>query len=238
MPSFRDILTATDAGLVKHFYRVGESSESDFIRKINQAARQLELNHTQLVCALGFNHHIRELTDILSVVGFSSYKLLRYRRDELFTNDIYRHLDIENVVDIYAEHIKDEEVTAAIGELLLPRLGKIEAQLGDGADPAQTISYKMEMHSIYAGGLASAEFVAARLQAPIGDLRVMIDEIGMIVEQGLVPPSNLFFSDDLLPAEKASLINGGAIDQKMIANRLSNNEISEDERQLLEDFLD
>ncbi len=237
MPSFRDILTAGDAGLVKAFYKVKPSNDSDFIKKINSAAQQLGLNHTQLVCALGFNKHIRDLTDILSVVGFSSYKLLRYRRDELFTHDTYRHLDIDNVVDIYAEHIEDEEILAALRELLVPRLTVIEQKIAEGGNPALTISYKMEVHSIYSGGIATPEFVNQRIEAPIGDLRQMIDEINMIVESGVVPASNLFFSDYLLPDEKRFLLDSGEVDRKMVENRLKNAEISEDERQMLEDFL-
>lgn len=236
MPSFRDILTASDAQLVKVFYKVRESEESDFIRRINHTARQLELNHTQLVCALGFNRNIRDLTDILSVVGFSSYKLLRIRRDELFSTDTYKHLDIENVIDVYSEHIEDEDIMATLRELIPRRLSAIEEKLADLSDPAAMISYKMEIHSIYTGGIATTDLAMARVAAPIGDLRTMIEEIQLITDASLVPASNLFFSDDLLPAEKRVLIDNGHIDQSMINNRLSNNDISEDERQLLEDY--
>lgn len=236
MPSFRDILTASDAELVKIFYKVKPSSDDDFIRKINHAAAQTGLNHSQLVCALGFNRNIRDLTDILSVVGFSSYKLLTYRRNELFSSDTYRHLDIDNIVDVYAEHIEDEEIMSTLRELLPVRLGKIEAQLAEAQDPATMISYKMEVHSIYQGGIATPEFVMQRMESPIGDLRTMIEEIQMVMENELVPPGNLFFSDYLLPAEKQVLLQTGGIDAAMIQNRLANAEISEDERQMLEDF--
>jgi hypothetical protein len=236
MPSFREVLTASDAELVKTFYKVKPSADNDFIKKINDTAAQIELNHTQLVCALGFNTNIRDLTDILSVVGFSSYKLLTYRRNELFANDTYQHLDIDNVVDIYAEHIEDEDILATLRELLPARLTNIEKKLAEAADPGTVISYKMELHSIYSGGVATGELVNQRLEAPIGDLRVMVEEIQMIVDAELLPPGNLFFSDDLLPVEKKFLIENGDIDQAMIQNRLNNVEISEDERQMLEDF--
>ena len=177
MPSFRDILTATDANLVKYFYRLKASGDSDFIKKINHAAAQLELKHSQLVCALGFNKNIRDLTDILSVVGFSSYKLLTYRRNEMFTTDTYRHLDIDNVVDIYSEYLEDPDILATLRELMIPRLGNIEKMLGDDSDPGLKISYKMEIHSIYAGGIATTEFATARIESPIGDLRMMVDEV-------------------------------------------------------------
>ena len=79
MPSFTDLLTASDDELVRFFYKTSAGKEKDFIKRINIIAAQLELNHTQLVCALGFNKHIRELTDIQQQLGFRSYKLLTYR---------------------------------------------------------------------------------------------------------------------------------------------------------------
>ena len=238
MSSFREVLTASDAELVKIFYKIAPSDESDFIKKINSTAAQIGLNHSQLVCALGFNTNIRDLTDILSVVGFSSYKLLTYRRNELFANDIYRHLDIDNIVDVYAEHIEDEDILATLRELLPARLGNIEALLADSPDPAALISYKMEVHSVYSGGVVTAELINQRLESPIGGIRVMIEEIQMIVESDLLPRSNMFFSEHLLPAEKRFLIENGDIDQSMIVNRLKNSEVSEDERQMLEDFVE
>ena len=237
MASFRELLRATDAELVKIFYKLKPSGEDDFIRKINFAARQVGLNHAQLVCALGFNQHIHELTDILSQVGFSSYKLLSYRRNELFSTDTYRQLDIDNVLDIYAAQLEDADFEATLRELVPQRLGNIEAQLDAGDDPAMTISYKMEVHSIYTSGVATAEFAQSRVSAPIAGHREVADEVQMIIDAALIPPNNLFYSDDLLPTEKQVLIDGGHIGIDLINNRLQNPEISEDERQMLEDYL-
>ena len=96
----------------------------------------------------------------------------------------------------------------------------------------------MEVHSIYTGGIATPEMVASRVEAPIGDMRLIADEVQLIVESEIIPAGNLFFSEDVLPAEKKLLIDDGHIDQAMITNRLKNEEISEDERQMLEDFVD
>ena len=104
---------------------------------------QFNLNHAQLVCALGFNKNIRELTDILSVIGFTSYKLLSYRRNELFSTDTYKQLDIDNVVDIYSEYLEDPDILATLRELMVPRLENIEKVLTDHLDPSLVISYKM-----------------------------------------------------------------------------------------------
>ena len=237
MPSFRQILTASDADLVKHFYRLKPSDDNDFIKKINHAAQQLELNHSQLVCALGFNKNIRDLTDILSVVGFTSYKLLSYRRNELFSTDTYKYLNIDNVVDIYSEYLEDPDILATLRELMVLRLENIEKKLLNDEQTSFVISYKMEMHSIYTGGIATEEFATARIEAPIGELRLMVDELQMMIDGEVVPPGNLFFSDYLLPAEKRILIDSGKVDESMIKNRLQNTEISEDERQMLEDFI-
>lgn len=236
MPTFREILTAADADLVKHFYRIKPSDERDFIKRINHVAGQLDLNHSQLVCALGFNPHLRDLTDILSVVGFSSYKLLTYRSNELFATDGYRQLPIDNVVDIYAEHLEDSEILATLRELLLPRLTNLERLIEQGGAAALVMAYKLEVHAIYTGGIATPEFVMHRVTSAIGDKRALIDEIQMIVAGDIVPASNLFFSDHLLPAEKRFLIDSGRIERHLIENRLRNTDISEDERQMLEDF--
>jgi len=237
MTTFREILTADDSELVRIFYRVKRTSELDFLKKITHTATQLQLNHRQLVCALGFNPHVRDLTDILSLIGFSSYKLLAYRRNELFATDTYQQLDIDNIVDIYASDREDEELLTTLRELLPQRLDAIEAKLRNGGEPAMMISYKMEVNAIYASGIATAEFAASRIASPIADLRQRIAEIRMIVEGDLLPPANLFYADALLPEEKRYLLESGLIGAPMIQNRLANPAISEDERQMLEDFI-
>lgn len=236
MPSFNEVLTATDADLVKYFYRL-HPGDGDFIQKINHAASELELNHSQLVCALGFNKNIRDLTDILSVIGFSSYKLLSYRRNELFVTDIYKQLDIDNIVDIYSEYLEDPDILATLRELLLPRLDNLEKVIAEDSDPAVLISYKMEIHSVYAGGILTPEIALARVERPNGHLRLMADEVQMMIDEDVVAAGNLFFSDFLLPEEKRILIEAGKVDHSMIRNRLQNDEVSEDERQMLEDFV-
>ncbi len=236
MPTFNELLLSSDADLVKAFYRLSPAPDTDFIKRINHAAAQLDLTHSQLVCALGFNRNIRELTDVLSVVGFSSYKLLSYRRDELFVNDAYRQLSIDDIVDIYSEYLEDPDILTTLRELLPRRLQQVERTLAEIDDTSLLVSYKMELHSVYAGGIATPEFALARVEQPGGYLRAMIKEVAMIVEAELLPPGNLFFSDYLLPIEKRQLIENGLIDTAMVQNRLRNSEISEDERQMLEDF--
>ncbi|MCG8379605.1 MAG: hypothetical protein MI865_09050 [Proteobacteria bacterium] len=237
MPSFTELLTASDDELVRIFYKASAGDESDFIKRINIIATQLGLNHTQLVCALGFNKHIRDLTDIQQQLGFRSFKLLTLRQNELFTTDTYTQLSIDNILDIYSERLEDQEVLDTLRELLRPRLEHIEASIEKTGDPGHIISYKMEIHSIYTSRIADKEFADDRLKKNIGKYRQMANEANVIIEAGYHPPSNLFFMDTLSPGEKQDLIAGGHIPNDMIKNRLQNAKISEEEREILEKHL-
>ncbi len=237
MPSFTELLTASDDELVRIFYKASAGDEKDFIKRINIIAAELGLNHTQLVCALGFNKHIRDLTDIQQQLGFRSYKLLTYRQNELFTTDTYTQLPIDNILDIYSERLEDQEILETLRTLLHPRLEHIEADIEKTEDPSHIISYKMEIHAIYTSGIADKSFAEDRLKKNIGKFRQMANEGNIIIEVGYFPPSNLFFMDTLSPEEKADLITGGHISKDMIKNRLQNAKISDEERELLEEHV-
>lgn len=237
MPSFTELLTASDDELVRMFYKASAGEEKDFIKRINIVAMQLGLNHSQLVCALGFNKHIRDLTDIQQQLGFRSYKLLMYRQHELFTTDTYMQLPIDNILDIYSERLEDEDILETLRSLLKPRLQHIEADIDKNQDPSHVISYKMEIHSIYTAGIADKKFADDRLQEDIGQYRRIANEANIIIESGYHPPSNLFFMDTLSPEEKVDLIEDGHISSDMVKNRLQNAKISEEERDLLEEHI-
>jgi hypothetical protein len=237
MTSFTELLTASDDELVRLFYKTNVGEEKDFIKRINAAAAQLGLNHTQLVCALGFNKHIRELTDIQQQLGFRSHKLLTYRQNELFTTDTYTQLPIDNILDIYSQRLEDQEVLNTLRELLQPRLEHIETVIEKTDDPGHIISYRMEIHAIYTAGIADKAFADERLKKDIGKFRLMANEANVIIEAGYHPPSNLFFMDSLSPEEKKNLIEGGHINKDMIKNRLQNAKISEEERDILEEYI-
>ncbi len=237
MPSFTEVLTASDADLVKFFYKIEANEDDDFIIRINKVAEQLELNHSQLVCALGFNKYIRDLSDIYSTLGFRDYKLLSYRCNELFSTDTYDQLPIDNVLDIYSERLEDQEILDSLREILDTRLANIEAYLAKNDDAAHVFSYRMEVHSIYTAGVVGEEFAKARLAKDIGKFRHMSGEIDVIIEMGFEHPSNMFFGEYLEPEEKVALVSAGHIDQDMVKNRLQNKEISDEERDLLEDCL-
>lgn len=237
MASFTDILTASDADLVKTFYKIEPDPDEDFIIRINKIAEQLDLNHTQLVCALGFNKHIRDLSDIYSLLGFRSYKLLSYRCNELFGTDTYSQLPIDNVLDIYSERLEDQEILDSLREIIPTRLENIEADLDKHEDAGHIFSYRMEVQSLYTAGVVDAEFAKTRIEKDIAKFRQMSGEIDVIVDLGFEPPSNLFFQDHLAPEEKVALVEAKHITPDMVKNRLQNRDISEEERDLLEAYI-
>ncbi len=237
MVSFTELLTASDADLVKIFYKIKSDPKVDFIVRINKVAGQLGLNHSQLVCALGFNKHIRDLADIYSTLGFRSYKVLTYRCNELFSTDTYNQLPIDNILDIYSERLEDQQILDSLREMLRPRLEHIESDIDENEDPGHIISYRMEIHAIYSAGIVDKDFAEMRLEKKIGKFRLLSNEAQVIVESGLLPPSNLFFMDTLLPDEKKLLIEHKFIDDDMVKNRLQNKAISGEERDMLEAFI-
>lgn len=237
MAAFTEVLTASDAELVKLFYKIEANEEDDFIIRINKIAEQLDLNHSQLVCALGYNKYIRDLSDIYSTLGFRNYKLLSYRCNELFSTDTYNQLPIDNVIDIYSERLEDQEILDSLREILDTRLANIEAYLDKNDDAAHVFSYRMEVHSIYTAGIVGEEFARNRLVKDLGKFRQISGEIDVIIEMGFEHPSNMFFGEHLSPEEKVALVSAGHIDQDMVKNRLQNKGISEEERDVLEDCL-
>ena len=110
MSPFEEVLTAAAENLVKVFYRLSTVAEDDQEEAMRAVARKLGLHPVQLTCALGFNPSMRELPDILSVLGFDSYDMLARQRNEFFFSDIYRRLSIENILAIYARVIRDPEL--------------------------------------------------------------------------------------------------------------------------------
>ena len=237
MISFTDLLTANDANLVKIFYKVKSDPSVDFIKNINSIGTQLELNHSQLVCAIGFNKNIRDLTDIMTVLGFKSYKVMIYRRNELFTTDTYQQLGIDNILDIYSARLEDEEILETLRELLHPRLQHIEADIEKTDDPGYTVSYRMEIHSIYQSGIADKSFAEERIQKDIGKYRHMASELSEMINAEIFPPSNFFFMETITPDEKRELIQQEHVSLDMVKNRLQNSKISADERDMLEEFI-
>ncbi len=237
MVDFKQLLTAGDDDLVRIMYKTDPGDETDLIKRLDKIAAQLGLNHTQLVCALGFNKFIRDLSDVHAQLGFRNHKLLSYRQNELFTTDNYKQLSIDNVIDIYSARHKDREVLDGIRKLLLPRLEHIEADIDKTNDPAHIISYRMEIHAVYHSDIADKTLANERLSKDIGKFRLLANEANAVIEAGHYPANNLFFMDTLSPEEKKNLIENHDISQELIKNRLQNPKLSTEERDLLEHYI-
>ncbi len=234
MPTFKEILTATPEKLVNFFYKIKPAPTSEFLVCIDWTATQLGINHWQLVCSLGFNPHARDLTDIMALLGITSFKSLAIRRNELFATDAYEHLPIDNVLDIYTHATHDAEFTRAIQEAIPRRLELIEKSIGNSGNPALEISYRMEVHAIYNGALVGKEFAEKRLgSAALGPCRLVAGEVDVIVDNNLLPASNIFFMDTVLGGEKRGLVERGLVTKDMIRNRLENAALPEEEQKVL-----
>ncbi len=237
MISFTELLTASDAELVKIFYKVNYDPSIGFVKNINNIAKQLHLNHSQLVSAIGFNENIRDLTDIITVLGFKSYKVMVYRRNELFVTDTYQQLGIDNILDIYSERLENKEILETLRELIHTRLQHIETDIEKTSGSDHAISYKMEIHSIYQSGIADESFSKERIIKDIGEYRSISGELTEMINAGIFPASNFFFMETISPNEKKELIEQNHISSDMIKNRLQNTKISKDERDMLEEFI-
>ena len=233
MADFTEVITATPEKLVNLFYRIKPAPTRDFIVRIDWAATQLQLNHTQLVCALGFNAVMRTMSDILTLLGFSNFKALGIRRDELFCTDAYHFLPIDNVIDIYTCAARDPQFIEALRALVKRRLDTLEAAVDQDGDPPPGISYRIEIHALYNGGYVDKAFAEDRLSRDIGKYRLLASELDAILSRNLLPPSNIFFMDSVTAEEKRLLLERRLIPPEMIRNRLNNPSISDAEREVL-----
>ena len=97
MSRFEEILTASSEDLLKTLYKSSSGASERYasgIARRRQVAKNLGLTYAQMVCAVGFNSEIQELSDILAVMGFESYDALAKERNLTFTSDIYQQLGI------------------------------------------------------------------------------------------------------------------------------------------------
>ena len=137
MSRFSEILTASSETLLKTLYKSASKqseSASGGIGRARQVASNLGLTYPQLVCAVGFNAHIADLSDVIAVMGFDSYDALAKERNLAFTTDIYQQLAVKDVLAIYT-HVSDHlPMLEVIQHLLQRRLEKIEERIIIGGD--------------------------------------------------------------------------------------------------------
>jgi hypothetical protein len=114
---FTEILTASSEHLLKVLYQAasqpGEPG-ADAGRRSEMTAKALGIRHGQLICAIGFNRHIDTLPDVLGLLGFASAADIYRLRDRIFTQDVYRHLRLREILAIYHQMALDHPPQAAM----------------------------------------------------------------------------------------------------------------------------
>ncbi len=240
MSRFEEILTAHSEVLLKALYRSASSHDDRApggTARTRQVAENLGLSYPQLVCAVGFNPHIENLSDVIAIMGFSSYDALARERNLAFVNDIYQQLSIRDILALYLHVAGSAPMLEIIQHLLQKRLEKIEERIEQTVSSLFIERYKKEMRAIYSDGVAQIDFAETRLEKTHSGFRALLNKVALIVESRLIPVGDIFFRASILPEEKRRLIIRGLIPREIVEARLADAKISEQERYVLEDQL-
>lgn len=229
-----DLLWASPERLVNVFCRVRPEVEADEHRRLLGISQQIGISAARLVCGLGFNPAIPELSDVTSVAGFADYQALVQSRNNLFIADIYKQLSLEDILAIYGRVKEDRELLEYMQYLMTSRFATLENHI-DGTVHAPTIErYRAEIRSIYRLGIAQLSFAEERLQRLDNGFRDLVSEVQLIAETRLIPVGEIFFRADILPEEKRKLILRGLVPENLILQRLNDTHINPVERAVLE----
>lgn len=240
MSRFSEILTASSEALLKTLYKSASKKDEPAAAgtaRVRQIAANLGLTYPQLVCAVGFNAHIEDLSDVVAVIGFDSYAALARERNLAFTTDIYQQLSVKDVLAIYQHVSNNLPMLEVIQHLLQRRLEKIEERIEQTVNSIFIERYKKEMRAIYNDGVAQIDFAETRLSMTHSGFRALLNEVGLIVESRLIPVGDIFFRESILPEEKRRLMIKGLIPRDLVESRLADPQIAEQERLVLEDQL-
>lgn len=240
MTRFEELLTASSEDLLKALYRSasrGDDHQGRGPARTAQVARNLGLTSAQLVCALGFNPQIRNLYDIISLVGFDSYDALAHARNIAFTEDIYHELGIKDVLALYQHVTSDLTMLEVMQHLLQRRLESIEGRIESTVNSVLIERYKKEIRAIYNDGVAQIEFAEQRLARTDSGFRALLNEVTLIVESRVLPVGDVFFRDTVLPEEKRRLIMRGLIPRELVVARLQVPDLAAREREVLTEQL-
>ena len=103
MPTFSDILTGKEEDLVKIFYSFQtKGSPDDNKKNLAAVAKKLKLRPEQIIISFGFNQNSKALDEIFSVLGYESLENLTKDRNELYINDVYQKISLENILTLYS----------------------------------------------------------------------------------------------------------------------------------------
>jgi len=238
MSTFSDILTGEEEDLVKIFYSFRAKENPDDNKKnLATAAKKLKLKPAQVIFALGFNGNIRNLDEIYTALGFASLEELTKERNEIYINDIYKYISLDNILTLYST-VKDENETLQVMQYLLKnRLENIESKIEATVNSLIIEKYKAEMKAIYADKIADIDFAEERLNNAESGFRALLNEACIITESRLIPAGDIFFRETILPEEKRKLLSKNLIPVELVESRLEEKNISQQEKQMLNEFL-
>jgi hypothetical protein len=234
--AFRAILTASEENLVQRFFRYKDSATSMGSR-LAEIAKAEGLRNEQLICAVGFNHHARMITEIMPLLGYATFEELAKERNNVFTTDIYRRLPLDDVLAIYTEVKQDPANLQVMQYLLKERLEHVEQRIEETVNSMIIDRYKSEMRTVYNEGIAGMDFAEARLNRTDSGFRALLNEVGIIVDAKIIPAGDIFFRNTILPEEKRRLLARGLIPKDLIEARLNDENTPADEKPILSEYL-
>ncbi len=237
MARFNEILTGTPEELVKIFYVYEGDTQDDKELKRKTIAKIIKLKSEQLTCAIGFNPNLEQLTDLLPIIGYENIDEITKDRNDIFINDTYRKLTLENILSIY-DTVKDKQQILQVMQYLLEgRLANIETKIEETVNSMIIEKYKAEMRAIYSDNIADIDFAEKRLSRTDSGFRALLNEVTIIAESKLLPAGDIFFRETILPEEKRKLLNKGMIPIDLIQTRLEEEQISQQEKKMLLDYI-
>lgn len=196
-------------------------------------AAGLGLSHAQLVCALGFSLHGRQLHSLPGLLGLAGRRELELQRDRAFIHDVYRELPFDELMALYRAVREDAGALHVMQYLMRVRLEHIEQRIEGTVDSLTITRYKKEVRTLYMEGIAGLDFAAYRLSRTENGFRALVNEVEAIAESRLIPVGELFFMDDVLIEEKRRLIQRGHVPRELVAQRLRATGVPTSERRML-----
>lgn len=237
MSRFKELLTSEGEELVKKLYVFIDMDKKDGKKKLGIVAKKLRLRPEQLVVATGFNPEFRGTPELLPILAYENIDDLIKDRNELFIKDIYKKLSLDNILAVYDTVKSDPETLEVMQYLMAQRLQTIEARIEETVNSVIIEKYKTEIRTIYSDGIAGIDFAEKRLDKLDSGFRALLNEVFIITENKIIPAGDIFFRDTILPEEKRKLLVKGLIPDDLIKARLEDEQISQRERKLLNDYL-
>ena len=187
--------------------------------------------------SLGFNQKTRELEEIFTSLGYMNLEELTKERNELYINDVYQKISLENILVLYSTIRNDNEMLQVMQYLLKNRLENIESRIEATVNSLVIEKYKVEMKAVYADKIADIDFADERLNNTESGFRALLNEACIITESRLIPAGDIFFRETILPEEKRKLLSKNLIPVELVESRLQDTNITQQEKQMLNDYL-